>query len=328
MFSRSDNPNPNPPGSLPKIIINGQEIDLNQYAHMGNAKVIINGQEIDLGQYRAQAGAAQPQIIIDGQPVGANQVGQAVLAQAMRKNRGRTAGCACSSIVVGLIIAIGTFAGIGAAVLAVFNPNALAGFMTSLTGVRGPETRKITGDTSKFDPFAAYGEVSDFAGDNAKLIEISVNYVRADGTMDLTATYSPAPSVDYKFAREVPRPSDAPPVGVAGSTNGPWYEPVTIRAFQPGQRRRTSITKGGVRTTFDWINDGLVRDVSDPTSSLSAEFIPQPKCSITKFWQAAIAKDAPPDAVATIRYNQRGYSFDISGAQVHLQFDMDCKQTR
>jgi hypothetical protein len=227
-------------------------------------------------------------------------------------------------VIVGLLIAASIIGGIGIGVLAVINPNILANLMSSLTGVRAPETQKISGDASKFDPFASYAEIKAFAGADAQLLEISADYVRADGTMELTATYSPAPNADYKFAREVPRPSAAAPVGAGGTTAGPWYEPITIRAFQPGQRRHVSITKNGVRTSFDYINDGLVRDVADPTSSLSPQFIEAPTCKTADLWKAALEKDAPKDAVAIIRYSAEGYSFVISGAHVNLNFNLDC----
>jgi hypothetical protein len=311
MFSQRDESDPDHRNNAPKIIINGQEIDLNQYAQSGQIppRIVVNGREIDLNQLAQSGGQAAPQV-------------QIVSSQRPRR---RSAGCGCLGIVFALIIALVTIGGIAAAILAVFSPNLLMGAMTAITGVRAPETRKIASDASNFDPFGAYDEISAFAGQDAQLIEINASYVRADGTMDLTATYSPSPYVDYKFAREVERPGDAPPVGVAGSTNGPWYEPITIRAFQPGQRRHTSITKGGVRTSFDWVNEGLVRDVSDPTSSLSPEFIARPQCSPADLWKAALEEDAPRDAVAVIRYDKNGYSFVISGAQVSLQFDMECK---
>lgn len=310
MFSQRDDSDPDKQNNPPKVIINGQEIDLNQYAQSGQMppKIVVNGQEIDLGQL-AQSGQSAPRV-------------QIVSSQRTRR---RSAGCGCLGGLVALIIALVTIGGIAIAVLAVFSPNLLMGAMTALTGVKGPETRKIASDASNFDPFGTYDEISAFAGQDAQLIEIDASYVRADGTMDLTATYSPAPNVDYKFARVVARPGDAPPVGVAGSTNGSWYESITIRAFQPGQRRRTSITKGGVRTSFDWVNDGLVREVSAPTSSLSTEFIARPQCSPADLWKTALERDVPKDAVAVIRYDKNGYSFVISGAGVNLRFDMECK---
>jgi hypothetical protein len=264
----------------------------------------------------------EPKIIVDGQEINVNQFGQASINKPTRR---RSFGCGCSGVLVGLLIAIAIIGGVGIGVLAVFNPNLLAGFVAGLTGVRVPETRNVPGNASSFDPFGSFSQVQAFAGSDAQLLEISANYVRSDGMMDLTATYSPAPSVDYKFAHEVARPSNAAPVGAGGTTSGPWYESITVRAFQPGQRRHVSVSKNGVRTSFDYVNDGMVREVGDPTSSLLPSFISAPKCATADLWKTALERDAPKDAVAIIRYDSRGYSFIISGARINLQFDPNCK---
>lgn len=257
-----------------------------------------------------------PRIIVDGQDI--NQ------GPPQGKSRRRRSGCGCLGALVVLIIVVATVGGIGVGVLAVINPNVLAKLMTSITGVRALDTQAIVGDATQFDPFAAYAQAKAFAGADVQLLEISANYVRADGTMDLTATYSPAPYTEYKFLHEVPRPADAPPVGAGGTTAGPWYEPISISAYRPGQRRHTSITKGGVRTSFDFINEGLLRDVDDPTSSLSPQFLEAPTCKTADLWKAALEKDAPKDAVAIINYKADGYTFIISGASVVLNFNTDC----
>lgn len=306
MFSRRDDETPSNPHKGHKIIINGQEIDLNQYTQSGQlpSKIVIDGKEFDLSQL-ARSGTVSPQVQVT-------------------TGRRRRSGCGCFGVLITLIIIVSTVGGIGVAVLAVFSPNTLTGLMSGLTGISAPQTQKTPGEANSFDPFGSYAQVKAFAGQDTQLIEISANYVRSDGTLDLTATYSPAPSVDYQFAHEVPRPSNAPPVGAGGANNGAWYERITIRTFQPGQRRHVSIIKSGVRVSFDYVNEGMTRDVNDPTSSLSAEFVPAPKCTTAELWKAALAKDASKDAVAIIRYDKSGYSFTISGTRINLQFDMAC----
>lgn len=194
---------------------------------------------------------------------------------------------------------------------------------TVSSAVQPPESRPITGDASRFDPMAGLKDAQAFAGKDAQLATISATYVRSDGTMDLTATYSPAPNTEYTFLREIPRPADAPPVGVAGSTDGQWYEPITIEAFKPGQRRHVTTTSGGVRASFTYVNEGMLKQVEEPTTRPFDEVAPAPACAFTDLWETAIDEGAPEDAVAIIEYDVEGYTFNISGTMV-LRFDHDC----
>lgn len=192
-----------------------------------------------------------------------------------------------------------------------------------IDSVSGPETRAISGNASSFDPITALAEVNGFAGEDAQLTAIYAYYVRSDGTLDLNATYSPAPRVEYEFLREVPRPADAPPVGAGGTTAGQWYEPVTIEAYQPGQVRHVSQTGGGVSLEYNYTNQGLEKQVGSPTTRPSGAVVAPPECSFSQLWQVALKKDAPTDAVAIIEYDESGYDFNISGV-VHLRFNADC----
>ena len=240
------------------------------------------------------------------------------------RTRARSMGCGCLGILVTIVIVVATVGGIGIGVLAVVSPNTLDKLMSFITGQPAPESQAVPGNASSFDPFAAYPGVQAFAGADAQLLEITADYVRSDGTMDLTATYKPAPNVEYKFVHVVPRPANAPPVGAGGTTSGPWYEPISINAYQPGQRRTVTTLKNGIRTTFQYVNDGMTREVDDPTTTLSSSIIPEPKCSPADLWKIALTQDAPRDAVAIITYNAEGYSFEISGALVNLDFDQNC----
>jgi hypothetical protein len=268
-------------------------------------------------------------IIINGEEVDPNNLPSNLIGK--NKNGKRSSGgssclsscfgCGITVVIVGAILC-----GVLAAASAIFNFNIpfMNEVMTALTGVQAPKTQALQGDPSNYDPIAGLAQVQAFAGADAKLISIDISYIRADGTMDLNASYSPAPRVDYKFVREVPRPDDAPPVGVAGSTAGPWYEPITIEVYQPGQRRHVSITSGSSRVSFDYTNEGMVRDVDSPTSSGSFDIVKTPECSIKKLWDIALEHDAPIDAVATISYDSDGYDFNISGV-VYLSFNNNCR---
>jgi hypothetical protein len=232
-------------------------------------------------------------------------------------------GCLGTLAVGAIVLAI--VGGIGAAVLAVFLPNALNGIMAGLTGIKMPETRSVPGSAGAFDPIESYAAVSAFAGQDMQLVSIKASNVRADGTLDLNATYSPAPRVDYQFVHEVPRPADAPPVGAGGTGVGPWYEEVTIEVYQPGARRHVTQIGGGVSASYDYVNDGMLRQVDKPTTNLPGAIVPAPKCAFATLWKTALEYNASKDAVASIDYTADGYSFNINALKVYLKFGSDCR---
>ncbi len=198
-------------------------------------------------------------------------------------------------------------------------------FPLFVSGFGNADTRPVPGDASNFDPIGALPGVIAYAGDGAQLISIDAEYVRSDGTMELTATYSPAPSVEYKFARKVARPDNAPPVGAGGANTGDWYEPITIDASQPGKWWSVTKTGGGVSTSYSYMNQGMERETSNPENDIADQIVPNPTCSFVDLWKVAIKQDAPKDAVATIQYDHFGYSFTISGLAFDLRFDMNCR---
>jgi hypothetical protein len=268
-------------------------------------------------------------IVINGEEVDPSNLPPNQLKMKKGGNGKKGGSSGCSSIFgcfITLIIVASIGCGLLAAASAIFNFNIpfMNQIMTALTGVEAPQTQPLTTDPNNFDAFAGLEQARALAGENALLISINANYVRSDGTMDLNASYSPAPRTDYKFVREIPRPEDAPPVGVAGSTNGQWYEPITIEVYRPGSRRHVSITSGGSRVSFDYTNEGMVRDVDSPTTSLSGEILEDPKCTMKQLWAIALEHDAPQDAVAIITYDAEGYDFNISGV-VYLEFTPNCK---
>src|SRR4051812_7881088 len=82
------------------------------------------------------------------------------------------------------------------------------------TGGGNADTRSVPGDAAHFDPVASYPSVLDYAGTGAKLISVNAYYVRSDGTVELNASYSPAPYVDYEFVHKLDKaPANAPPIG-------------------------------------------------------------------------------------------------------------------
>src|SRR5436190_7302925 len=118
------------------------------------------------------------------------------------------------------------------------------------------DTRDVPGDAAHFDPVTSYPSVLDYAGTGAELVSVDAYYVRSDGTAELNATYSPAPYVDYNFVRKLDKaPPNAPPIGAGGANTDPWYEPVEIRLYQPGQMRQ--VTSGG--NSYTYVNKGMER---------------------------------------------------------------------
>ena len=189
------------------------------------------------------------------------------------------------------------------------------------SGGGNADTRIIPGDAAHFDPVASYPSVLDYAGTGAELVSIKAYYVRSDGSTELNATYSPAPNVDYNFVRKLDKaPANAPPIGAGGSNTAPWYEPINIHLYQPGQWRKVSSSS----VSYTYVNKGMERSVDDPENGLTYPIVPAPRCQFAKLWSIALTEDAPAEAVAIIGYDANGYDFSISGLSVYLKFDVDC----
>lgn len=223
-----------------------------------------------------------------------------------------------------LLAAVAGIGGLAVGLCTMIGPG--EGFLGGiLNDVAGVDTADLPGDARAFDPFAAVPAVAAYAGDGAELVEIDVRLVRADGTMDLKASYSPKPDVTYRFAREVERPANAPPPGAGGANIGPWYETINIRAYEPGQRRRRTTIGGSTNTTVTYTNKGMERDVQDPRSG-AVETLPTPRCSIEAMFAEAIREGAPADAVANVSYDADGYEFSISGIGIDFEYGHDCER--
>ena len=223
-----------------------------------------------------------------------------------------------AGISMGILVAIGGFViGIWAAIDPTGNPVA-----DIFLGDVEVETTGLPGDARAFDPFEALPAVTEYAGEGARLVSIEVGLVRSDGTQDLEANYTPQPDTTYTFAREVPRPEDAPPPGAGGANTGAWFEEVTVRAYEPGQRRQVTTTTGNRRTTIRYTNKGMERTEADPAVATPA-FVEAPACDITDLWAVAIEQGAPADGVARVTYDADGYQFSVTGF-VLLQFDQGC----
>ena len=154
-----------------------------------------------------------------------------------RRWLGCSFGCILATIIGGSVIGI---IGCVVGIFLLVGPLS-SSFLSSQFGITTAALPTGT-DPTRFDPVASYPAVLAFAGDGAELLEFEARYVRADGTMDLNASYgSASPRTDYKFALKlaVP-PTNAPPVGAGGGEGKKWYQPVEIEVYEPGQRRHIS----------------------------------------------------------------------------------------
>jgi hypothetical protein len=211
----------------------------------------------------------------------------------------KRAGCVASLLIVGGIVFILWF----------------TMFSNNCARIMGIETYPLTGDVRHFDPFKGLPQIRAKAGAGALLTEIDATYVRSDGTMDLMADYTPAPNVEYTFMVPSKPPENLPPVGVAGRTAGDqWFQRVTVKCGQIGQVKKVTRSSGSGTSSFTYSNEGMEIEHGTPQSSQSQSDIGDPKVSLADLWSMAAAKGAAKDAVAIIRYRDRGYEFTISGS--------------
>lgn len=188
------------------------------------------------------------------------------------------------------------------------------------------QTIAIEGDPARFDPVAGLPQVMAVAGAGARLESIQAAGVRRDGTLDLTARYTPAPRATYALFRDAAPPDPAPPVGAGGSLDGRWYQSLRIEAYRPGQRRQVTRITGNSRMQYSYVNRGLDIDEGS-VSGKAGTAVPPPACRFDRLWADAIAGGAPADAVARIDYDDRGYVFNIPGVFLR-HYGTDCTEIR
>lgn len=188
------------------------------------------------------------------------------------------------------------------------------------------QTIAIEGDPARFDPVAGLPQVMRVAGAGARLERIHAAGVRRDGTLDLTAGYTPAPRATYSLVRDAQPPDPAPPIGAGGSLDGRWYQSLRIEAYRPGQRRQVTRISGNSRVRYSYVNRGLDLDEGNVSGKAGAP-IPPPACRFDRLWADAIAQGAPAGAVAQIDYDDDGYVFNIPGVFLR-RYGADCAVRR
>ena len=109
-------------------------------------------------------------------------------------------------------------------------------FTNTVAKWMGEETYKLNGDVTHFDPINGVAEVQEKVGPNATLVELRIMGARADGTLDLNATYVPGPRVDYQFERKLdkaPQGKTAPPIGAGRTPSSVALKLVNLASLDP-----------------------------------------------------------------------------------------------
>lgn len=180
------------------------------------------------------------------------------------------------------------------------------------------KTRPIPGDATRYDPIASYSQIVEVAGGshNLHLRTIDMQYVKSDGTLDLTADYGAQVTYDFERVLDNP-PASAAPLGAGGNPGGFISQRIFVTLDQPGMK---TFTRG-----TNYYNYGMHISTSAP-SAYSGDDLPAPSCPLKQLWDAAIKQDgAPVNAVAKIYYDQTGYAFTIKDTSIRLRFDVNCQ---
>jgi hypothetical protein len=229
----------------------------------------------------------------------------------------------CLAVAIAGGIGVAALGGIGVGIAAVVAPNLLTGVFGKLMGVETIQSRPVAGDPAHYDPIAGLPAMRAFAGEGAQLTQFEASFVRSDGTLDLTASYTPSPRVTTQWLVKVPPPSDAPPVGAGGL--GTWYRRVTIDAYRPGQGGRVTTRGPGGSFSYQYENEGMTRRSDAPAALREVTVLEPPRCALSKLWQVARERGAPDEAVAVIEYTRDGYDFTIRDVRFSLAFDHGCQ---
>jgi hypothetical protein len=176
---------------------------------------------------------------------------------------------------------------------------------------------------SAFDPFGDLPEVVAGVGGSGRLVSIEASGVRPDGTMDLTAEYTPAPRASYKFIEPTEEGKERmPPVGAGRKPDDVWARAVTAEAYRPGQRSHITKMGGNVNAEYWHTNEGVTVKFSSPGAQALPAGLGAPVLTTREMWEKALSLGAPRDAVARVSFDEEGYEFDITGTGFSLRWDV------
>jgi|SRR5687768_3661860 len=214
--------------------------------------------------------------------------------------------------------------GIGCVVLVGIVIFAFVRFFSAVIGeVMNEETFEVS-KPSAFDPFAGLGEVQPQVGAASRLVSIEASGVRPDGTMDLTAEYTPGPRASYEFIEPTEEGKDKmPPVGAGRKPDDVWARGVKAEAYRPGQTSHITKRGGSVNAEYYHTNDGVTVKFDSPRAQALPSALPSPSVSTKEMWEKALSLGAPKDAVAQVSYDAKGYGFWITGTKISLRWKVD-----
>ena len=208
---------------------------------------------------------------------------------------------------IGCLTLVALVGGFGWSIYTMVFTNTVAKWM-------GEETYKLKGDVTHFDPINGVAEVQEKVGPNATLVELRIMGARADGTLDLNATYVPGPRVDYQFERKLdkaPQGKTDPPIGAGRTPSSVWVEQVRVSVSRPGQQRHVSRRSGNSSSSYNYTMEGMDIDrdsrLADPSVALTL------KPTVKEMWAIAQKAGAPSNAVAQITYRGSDADFNIPG---------------
>jgi hypothetical protein len=214
--------------------------------------------------------------------------------------------------------------GIGCLVIVGIGAFAIFRLFSAVIGeVMNEETFEVS-EPGEFDPFADLGEVTAGVGAKARLVSIEASGVRPDGTMDLSADYTPSPRATYEFIEPTEEGKERmPPVGAGRKPDDIWARGVKAEAYRPGQRSHITKMGGNVNAEYWHVNEGVTVKFETPRAQALPEALAAPSLSTREMWEKAISLGALRDAVARVSYDAEGYEFDIAGTGFSLRWEVN-----
>jgi hypothetical protein len=175
----------------------------------------------------------------------------------------------------------------------------------------------VPGDKTRFDPVAQLPDVASFACAGCKLVELSADGVASTGTVDLSAAYEPR--VEYEFEGAPVSTNDAANAAVPIGARDNEVMHYNVSVAGPGMNGSGSHVGYANFISFGMDRDEFPRTHNDGSSAVALP------CSFKRLWERAMAKGAPEEAVARIKYSRRGYELVINGTDHRYEFDADCE---
>jgi hypothetical protein len=192
-------------------------------------------------------------------------------------------------------------------------------------GIKQEETAVPPGSLTAFDPITSMHRVLEFAGPDAQFVSMSATFVGLHGTVDLTPTELPRPEVVYRFVREVSQSEHPASIGAGAGEDGKQWQDISVIVGSPGARTQARRMNGMINAQYQYKNLGMKRRIGLTHATRTDTPILPPACPLDVLWKSARDHGAPENAVASIEYGARGYSFWIRDTRFRYQFNTTCQ---